>query len=123
MDSYRIDNLVAAGHCVYVVYQRERGVGGTEHFQGYVQWKKQVRMTSIKAILGQRVHLEKAKGTPKQASDYCKKEEGRVDGPHEFGEISEAGRRNDLEEFIAAASSRELTHDDLLGQFAAVTAR
>lgn len=41
-------------------------------------------------------HLAPARGTAQQNRDYCTKEEGRLDGPWEFGVMPEQGKRNDL---------------------------
>lgn len=60
---------------------------GREHYQGFLQLVKPARFTRIKDILKcESAHLEKAKGTPVQAWDYCCKEESRVDGPWIYGE-------------------------------------
>lgn len=93
----------------YLVYQIEKGEDGTEHVQGYVQFKKVQRLSSIKkfsypnaegavVLPWARAHLEFSRGTPAQAAAYCKKEETRVSGPFELGELSTAGKRTDLEE-------------------------
>lgn len=78
----------------YLCIGREVGSGGTRHLQGYVNFKNKRRMRQVKALPGfMRAHLEAAKGTEKQASDYCKK-----DGDYlEIGESGCAGRRLDLE--------------------------
>lgn len=83
----------------YIVYQLEAGVVGTSHFQGYVQFSKRVRLSQVKAAISARSHVERAMGTPQQNKDYCTKEP-RNDGPWEFGEMSIAGKRNDIKEFV-----------------------
>ncbi len=81
----------------YVVWQLERGVEGTEHFQGYVQFEKYHRLSKLKK-LSPRAHWERRRGTHEQAKEYCTKEDTRVQGPFEKGtEIQvEPGKRNDL---------------------------
>lgn len=77
----------------YYVIGKECGEQGTPHLQGYFEFTGGKRLSTIKKLLP-RIHIEKRKGTPKQASDYCKKEGNYV----EFGELSKQGERNDLNE-------------------------
>lgn len=69
-----IEKSFEDGHFKYVVYGKEIGELGTLHLQGYVQCKKKLRMAQLKQMIGSRVHLEVARGTAQQASDYCKKD-------------------------------------------------
>lgn len=60
----------------YVVYGLEVApTTGTPHLQGYVELKQQMGIKAIhKHLFGnQKVHIEKRKGSQKQAIDYCKK--------------------------------------------------
>lgn len=67
--------------CKYMVYGKEVGESGTPHLQGYAQLKKQTAVSKLPKFPW---HTEAAKGTPEQASEYCKK-----DGEFkEFGELS-----------------------------------
>jgi len=87
------------GGVEYLVMGRETGESGTPHLQGYVIFTAAVRRNTAKNRLGsQRFHLEVSRGTPKQASDYCKKD-GDYD---EFGECPEVsqGKRTDLDRFF-----------------------
>ena len=81
----------------FMVYQRERGAQGTEHFQGYIECKVQVRLGCLKQWLGH-AHWEIANGDYASNLAYCTKEEGRVSDPVMFGEHVEQGRRTDLQE-------------------------
>lgn len=58
----------------YIVVARERGASGNEHLQGYIEFDS---ACTIKAAIKklQPAHVELRKGTPQQASDYCKKGE------------------------------------------------
>lgn len=77
--------------CNYHVIGEETGENGTDHLQGYIEFKTKKRMTQLKKI-NQRAHWEIRRGTPLQASEYCKKEEQWW----ETGEMSIQGQRNDL---------------------------
>lgn len=57
----------------YHVFGRETGDSGTKHLQGYIVFEERKRLTQVRAIFP-RAHWEKARGKPKQAADYCKKE-------------------------------------------------
>lgn len=56
----------------YTIFGREHASTGTPHLQGYVCCRKKMTLSSMRKIFGTS-HLEIARGTPKQASDYCKK--------------------------------------------------
>lgn len=61
------------------------------HWQGYVEFSRQVSRATIKQILGS-AHFEPRAGTAEQAATYCAKE-----GEYcEYGTISSQGRRSDL---------------------------
>jgi len=57
---------------------------GTNHFQGYLQFSRRQRFSTVKEELGW-AHIEPAHGTPEQNIRYCSKE-GKT---HEFGEPAE----------------------------------
>lgn len=100
----------------YLVYQVEEGTEGTRHLQGYINFKNPVRFESFRKYFpGERAHIERAKGTAKQNRAYCTKTEGRVDGPWEFGDMPEQGKRNDLlamkADLDAGASLQQISED------------
>lgn len=72
-DGQHIEEAHDKGQLEYLVIGREVGAEGTPHLQGYLILKKQGRMSAVRKMLP-RAHLEQAKGTPEQASDYCKKD-------------------------------------------------
>lgn len=67
----------------YLVFGREVGESGTPHLQGYCIFTSRRRLRSLRELIGERGHFEVSRGTPQQASDYCKKERNFT----EFGSI------------------------------------
>lgn len=113
-----LDWVLPPLECVkYYVYQFEAGESGTLHAQGYIEFKKSMRMQAVKDVIGDNsVHLEKRKGTQAQARDYCMKADTRVEGtePIEYGDfVKEPGKRNDLNEIYAAIKNGKRRFDIL----------
>lgn len=75
----------------YIVWGHEDQ--GTPHLQGYCELEKRVRFNALKKKIDPKIHIEDRMGTPKEASDYCKKEAEII---VEEGKISEQGFRNDV---------------------------
>jgi len=84
----------------YLIFQLEMGVRETCHYQGYIQLKSKKRMAQVKDIVGERAHLEVAKGSAEQNKQYCSKRDGRLAGPWEFGSPTTKGKRSDLCNFV-----------------------
>lgn len=82
----------------YLIFQLEQGEQGTPHLQGYIELLSRKTLRQTKNILdNDRLHLEVRRGTAEEAITYCKKEDGRLAGPWEFGTRSSgAGERTDL---------------------------
>lgn len=57
----------------YIVVGREIGTNGVPHIQGYCCFVNRKEFSFVKKIFP-RAHLEIMRGTPKEASDYCKKD-------------------------------------------------
>jgi len=56
----------------YIVIGQEVGAGGTPHLQGYVQLEKRYGFNKIAKLFPW--HIEATRGTPEEASNYCKKD-------------------------------------------------
>lgn len=112
--SYRelIDTFVLMTSFRYVCFQLEVGDSGTPHYQGMVQFQNAKQFGYIKRRLP-RIHLQPMRGLPHQAHAYCTKEQGRIQGPWEEGEMSGAqGERTDLtslkQEILQGKSQKQL---------------
>lgn len=85
----------------YLTYQVEIGEQGTLHYQGYIEFKKKLKMNGVKKRLGDKYHLEPRRGSQEQAIAYCQKQETRVPGVDIIiigtPTIDQSGKRNDLE--------------------------
>lgn len=94
-DVAKLDNLINNPRplLAYVVYGKEIAPSThTPHLQCYIYFKNQVEFSSVKKLFPS-AHIEPQKGTPKQASDYCKE-----DGDwKEYGTLPENGHRTDLD--------------------------
>lgn len=85
----------------YICGQVEIAPGtGQRHFQGYIQLKKQQRLSWLKRNISNTAHWEPQRANDNsEARDYCNKEESRAPGMTflEFGNFCEKrGKRTDL---------------------------
>lgn len=83
----------------YLCYQHEICPNtGRIHLQGYVQFRSPVRMNAVKELLlDDAVHVEKSRGTPDEAREYCRKTDTAVTATfEEFGVLQHERQRNDL---------------------------
>lgn len=69
---------VKQADCRFLICGREVGESGTPHLQGYVYFQNAVRLSSVKALLGARMHLELAKGSVEQNIAYCSKDGNHI---------------------------------------------
>lgn len=83
--------------CKYVVFQKERcPTTGREHYQGYLFLEghnglsRNTLLRRLPCLTS--AHLESAKGSPRDNREYCTKEESRIEGPWEFGDLPAVGR-------------------------------
>jgi len=92
-----------SGRATYLVYGREVGESGTRHLQGYVQCTKRQRRGPLCKTFRCHVEPQAKASTAEQAAEYCKKD-GDV---KEFGELTRARARRDLDEVREALRSGE----------------
>lgn len=97
-DETTVAQAFDAGGIKYLVAGREVGANGTPHLQGFVIFENSTTLENARTRISLRAHLESARGTSKQASEYCKK-----DGDFtEWGSFpGDQGRRSDLEGLVA----------------------
>jgi len=89
----------------FVVLQKEKcPESGKEHLQGFLQLKKRTRLGGLKKLFGKKVHFEARRGSAKEAKAYCSKEESRLEGPWECGEMTSQGKRVGLELLMEMAA-------------------
>lgn len=91
-------------HRKYCVFQYEQGEEGTKHFQGLIIFSIGKRFKTIRDYMPF-AHLEKCKGSNRQARDYCTKKETRIEGPFEIGQFAEERQRTDYKDFIDLVQS------------------
>jgi len=87
-DVERIQGIV----CKYLILGDETGESGTPHLQGYVSFATAKRFTAVKELLGERCHIENARGSAAENRAYCSKQKVL----YEAGTIPAPGKRNDL---------------------------
>lgn len=100
-----------------LVYQLECGDNGTQHLQGYIEYKSKRTLAGAKRLLGNDgAHLEARKGTRSQAIEYARKVDTRVEGPWEFGdmELDTQGKRRDLVNFREQVMDSAMTYEEIL---------
>lgn len=93
----------------YIVLSNEYSGSGTNHIQGYIEFKNAVSFKNLKLKLP-KAHFEKRRGSSRQAAGYCKKGieednnyEKYVENPgdeyeeiFEDGVLSQQGKRTDI---------------------------
>ncbi len=114
----RFQSLGDLPQVMYLVFQQERGSEGhRDHLQGYVQLNRRCSLAAVKrdVFMSCTVHLIVAKGTPQQNRTYCTKDEGRISGPFEFGEVQAGqGHRTDLDlaaELVRTQGAAQVARD------------
>lgn len=93
----------------YIIMADEVGKEGTNHIQGYCELKRQMSGNVIKRIMP-RAHIEKRRGTQKQAIEYCKKD-GKFE---ELGEFKKQGKRTDIKKVKEIILEKNGNIDDVI---------
>lgn len=97
-----LETLGASDTVRYLVYGREVGESGTPHLQGFIIFTNSTRFSVAKTRIGDTAHIEVARGSSKQAADYCKKD-GNFTEHGEFPDCQ--GKRSDWDSY------KEWIHD------------
>ncbi len=95
--------------CTYIVLGDEIGKQQTRHIQGYLEFENAKTLIRCKKYEGlRRAHLEARRGTPTEASDYCK-----MDGKilYESGNLSNQGHRTDIDDMAKKILAGETTEE------------
>lgn len=88
--------------CIYAIVGREVGERGTPHLQGFFILRKSSTFKACLDRLFPRIHLEVARGTPRQNREYCRK----------GGDFTEQG---DLGALAASGASHDRDSRDEIG--------
>lgn len=86
---------------------------GTKHIQFWCHWKNGRTMKGVKKLFSSKIHLEPLKGTPEEATIYCKKDGDYI----EEGEIPHQGERVDLTEIRDMIVNRTPEIDIMMNHF------
>lgn len=81
----------------YLIIGKEVGESGTPHLQGFANFKKKLRLGTLKKLSGfTRVHAEIAKGTDLENQRYCRKGNQYL----EIGSPQRQGKKSELTEAV-----------------------
>ena len=73
-DEQELKSLGPKGLVKFIIFGKEVGESGTPHLQGYAETSTVRAFSTWKRIIGERAHLERAKGTRSQNKAYCSKD-------------------------------------------------
>lgn len=65
--------------CEYLILGKEVGAEGTPHIQGFIVFSGRKTFNTVKRLLGERCHIEAARGTILQNVEYCSKDNNYVE--------------------------------------------
>ncbi|CAK9134730.1 unnamed protein product [Ilex paraguariensis] len=90
----------------YAVYQLEVGANGALYMQGVVQFKNSISFHCTKEYVHTSAHLEPCRNLH-ESVNYCRKEEGRVEGPWEIGELKGQVHQRDRQHVMNAVKEQK----------------
>jgi hypothetical protein len=99
-DEARLEAVFATPRIVRGTIGREVGDAGTPHLQGWCKFDKKLRMPQVKKWIGERAHVEAARGTELDNCIYCEKggdvrlEKGTAEIKAEAAARREAGTKD-----------------------------
>ena len=73
-DLKRIKESLNEEEVTYAVVGKETGKQGTKHLQGFINFKRKLRLNKVKMFVTAKAHLEKSKGSDVQNKAYCTKD-------------------------------------------------
>lgn len=104
----------------FTIFQKELApTTGTPHYQGYVEFTNNTRITTIQNRTTDNFHCTPARGSRSQNVTYCSKPDTHVEGPWTSGTSTQQGTRTDLTGLanmaMTATSLREVIAFDPAG--------
>lgn len=102
-----------------MVYQQETGESGTEHFQGYVEFKAKISIAGIKKLGPEwaRMHLEVRRGTQDEAIAYAKKDATRTGAQVEYGVKIRNGVKRSYDAMIESLKAGDDVKEEHTGEY------
>lgn len=120
MEEVEVARQIAADATYMVWGYEECPTTKKKHLQGFVCWENPRSLDKFKDTLSSRTHLEKMRGTHKQASDYCKYDDYPVckvpNVFEEFGKLPAQGTRTDWCVAVEQISSGANIEDVIMAQ-------
>lgn len=116
----------ATATVTYSRAQEERcSTSGRFHLQGYVEFEKRIKFTTLKNTFNRRIHWSKRRGTAAQADEYCNKDDTRVAGGLSWvigtiSHITGPGQRTDLDNvksMILSGAKRKAIVEEHFGAY------
>lgn len=114
-----IQRIRQGTHFRGMCYQLERcPTTSREHVQGYTEYNKPRRLSSLRQEYPPSTHIEPARGNRSQCVEYCSKQESRVEGPWcdeilQQEKMANQGARTDLCRVAERILSGDVSKSDL----------